>query len=84
MLLSKLVKVNGYGWHCHNSKCDHLEKYHEQILSAYQLKIGTISLWIGFNDIFDKTNWHVYCEDCIDKIYKELKPILDKKLWVFK
>ena len=83
MLHSKLIKVYESGWRCHNPKCNHLELYHDQILSAYQLKIDTVSLWIGFDDIFDRIRWHVYCEDCIDKLYKQLKPVLNKKLWAF-
>ena len=25
----------------------------------------------------------IYCRECIDKLYRELKPILNSKLWVF-
>lgn len=80
MIKFTLVKWDATGWYCSNRECDHLPEHTYQILNSYFLKPGTTCLSIAMNN----NAYELYCRGCIDKLYIELKPILDSKLWAFK
>jgi hypothetical protein len=54
----------------------------EYISEKGRIKKDTICAWISTQG---PGGWHTsyYCRDCIEKIYAELKKILNPNLWVF-
>ncbi len=64
---------------CSNPTCERSPKYHDHIIGDnYLIKRGSICLVFYLNG-----EEEVYCRECIDIVYKKLKPVLDSKLWVF-
>ncbi len=71
--------------HCANPDCEENPEYIVQdpgylgFSKAAFIKKGTIYLYVAVGE-----DDECYCFNCIDIVYQELKPILDKKLWAFK
>lgn len=79
MIQAHLFKMQTSGWSCDNPKCQHSEKYHHHIIGEnYHIKEDTTCLAISVRD-----KREIYCRDCIDVVYKKLKPILDSNLWTY-
>ncbi len=79
MIKANLFKMQASGWKYDNPTCRHLPEYHDNIIgSNFFIKQETtcLSFVLGFQR-------EVYCRDCIDLIYQDLKPILDSRLWSF-
>jgi hypothetical protein len=78
MIHAEVFKLETSGIHCANSQCLHNPEYHYNILGhVFHIKQGTTCLYLemgGKNE--------TYCRDCIDVVYKKLKPVLDSKLWI--
>ena len=64
---------------CRNSTC---EKKTEYITKSGRIKKDTTCAAIDM-DSAAGYNTSYYCRDCIDKIYDDIKKILNPKLWVF-
>jgi len=79
MIQVKLFKCEISGTGCDNAGCKKLPQYFDQILNTFFIKQGTTCLWIGWTNASE-----IYCRDCIDQLYYQLKPIIDSKLWIFK
>ena len=69
MIKARLVKADNWS-HC--------------IGCAKPIKDGSTMVEILFCRAGSTTVIDHYCEKCTDKIYKGLKPVLDRKLWIFK
>ena len=65
---------------CRYSKCNKDPQY---IAENGRIKKGTTCAWICVSDAGGSSCGY-YCRGCIDKIYAELKRILNPQLWVFK
>jgi hypothetical protein len=79
MISASLFKLEQSGWHCDNTQCKHNPKYHFNIIGKnWVLKTDITCLIVELADFRE-----IYCPDCIDEIYLKLKPILDRKLWLF-
>lgn len=77
MIKANLFKMEQSGFQCFNPKCSHNEKYHNNILGqVFHIKIGTTCLLMTIDNSYE-----IYCRECIDNLYIELKPVLDSKLW---
>jgi hypothetical protein len=78
MIRVSLFKMQTSGWSCDNPDCKHDPKYHHNIIGKnFHLKENETVLAIYLGD-----SREIYCRDCIDEVYKKLKPVLDSKLWV--
>jgi hypothetical protein len=64
---------------CRHDGCEQKEEY---ISAAGRIKTGTTCAAIG-TDGAGGYHTSYYCRDCIDKIYVEMKKILNPALWVF-
>lgn len=83
MIKAELIKVD-WSDQCCNPKCKHSLDYHDNIIgSNFYIKRGTTCLLIGIYDAGGAGSEEIYCRECIDEVYKTLKPILDSKLWTF-
>lgn len=78
MIEAHLFKMQTNGWPCDNPDCKHNPEYHNQILRTFFIKKEVTCLAIQIAG-----GREIYCKDCIDVVYRKLKPILDKNLWVF-
>lgn len=79
MIEAKIIKIDINGKHCDNSTCQHLSEYNYNILgNVYFIKHDSTCLVIMMDGGVE-----YYCNGCIDEIYNKLKPVLDRKLWVF-
>lgn len=70
---------------CDHPKCDKSETLHIKMKNGLtRIKSNTICLTIGSYGSYND-NFHIsyYCSDCVEKLYKDLKLFLDKKLWSF-
>lgn len=80
MLKCELYKVDMGGLKCSHPNCQHNPQYHFNVIGKqFHLKKNTTALMIYTQGISE-----IYCQDCIDLLYKYMKPFLDKKLWAFK
>lgn len=80
MIKALVRKVEWSGTSCDNKECAHNPEYHDQVLRSCFLKQGQPCLVIAN----DKDDWiAIYCRECVDILYKQLKPALDSKLWIF-
>ncbi len=64
---------------CRYDKCDKDPKY---VGNNGRILKGTTCAWISVQDAGGSSLGY-YCRGCIDKIYSDLKRILDPKLWIF-
>jgi hypothetical protein len=64
---------------CRHEQCQRKTEY---INEKGRIKSGTTCVWISTEGA---GGWHTsyYCRDCVDKIYEEMKKILNPKLWIF-
>lgn len=67
---------------CYNPECPHNLKYHDKVLSTYYIKRDALVLRIWMSGAF-YAHSEIYCRDCIDIVYRQLKPILNSSLWPF-
>lgn len=81
MISYQLIKISSTGNFCAHRDCKHLPEYFDKILNSYYLKLGQTCLWVGLPNRGGELVYEFYCRDCIDMLYKYLKPILDSKLW---
>jgi hypothetical protein len=66
------------GWPCDNPKCKNLPEYTVNIIgNNFHIKKGTIAGKIALNH----ATFDIYCRDCIDVVYQEIKFKMDSKLW---
>lgn len=74
------VEVNTSGRRkCRYFKCDKDLQY---IGENDRIKKGTICAWISVDDA-NGSSCGYYCRGCIDKVYSDLKKILNPNLWLF-
>lgn len=79
MISAKIFKLDYSGLICSNNNCKHNPEHHYNIIGeVFHIKQGVICLQITLLGIYE-----IYCRDCIDIVYYNLKPVLDSKLWVF-
>jgi len=64
---------------CRYHNCD---KNPEYIAQNGRIKKGTTCAWISVEDASGSSCGY-YCRGCIDKVYADLKKILNPNLWVF-
>lgn len=64
---------------CRHEQCEAKEEY---ISKAGRIKTGTTCAAISTEGA---GGWHTsyYCRSCIDKVYEQMKKILNPSLWVF-
>ena len=80
MINAFLLKIDDSGWECKNPNCKHDPKYHFNIIgNNYHLIQGQTALVINLGE-----SQEIYCRECIDSIYQDLKPLLDTRLWAFR
>lgn len=88
MIEANVFKMRCSGLTCANPECKHLPEYTYHILgNVYFIKVDSVCLRLSNNKIAadngdNGTYVEYYCRDCIDVVYKKLKPILDSKLWI--
>jgi len=65
---------------CRYIQCEQKPEY---INERGCIKNGTTC---AFFTMSSASGWHTsyFCRDCIDKIYRDVKAILDPKLWAFR
>lgn len=79
MITAHIKKMNEGGWSCDNPSCQHLPEFTYHMLGdIFFIKKDSIYLTIVLNG-----EVAYYCNGCIDIIYNQLKPVLDRKLWIF-
>ena len=79
MITFELHRLDWTGRKCCNPNCGHSEKYHDHIIGdVYFLKQDQIVLFVYMGDALE-----IYCYDCIDILYKQMKLVLNKDLWAF-
>lgn len=77
------IETAEYAYECSNSTCQHSPQYHNHIIGKnWRIKKGTQIALIFFVGE-DGEDYEVYCCDCIDVLYRQMKIKLDKKLWAF-
>ena len=83
MIHASLFKIDYSGQQCANPECAHNPEHHFNIIGkVFHIKQDTTCLRLSMatsSEIIVET----YCKDCIDVVYRKLKPILDKNLWIF-
>ena len=79
MIEAKIIKMDANGYHCDNPDCQHLPEHTYHMLGdVYFIKQYSTCLFIRMDGGAEH-----YCNGCIDIVYNQLKPVLDRKLWVF-
>ncbi len=73
----KLEKASGRAY-CRHLDCDKSPEY----INKRGIKAGTICAAISMGSA-GGFNTSYYCRGCIDKIYLDIKTILNPKLWIF-
>lgn len=83
MINARLYKIDYSGQECANPQCAHNPEHHYNIIGkCFHIIQGTTCLWLSMQTTTNIVV-EIYCRDCIDIVYQKLKPVLDKKLWVF-
>lgn len=79
-MIVKLVTSNSNRRKCRYLTCQSNPDF---ITPAGRIKSGTTCAAITTNDA---TGFHTayYCRECIDKVYKDIKAVLNSDLWIFK
>lgn len=73
----KLEKASGHAI-CRSGFCEAKSEY----INKGRIKRDTTCAAITMSSAAG-TNTSYYCRDCIDKIYEEIKKVLNPKLWIF-
>lgn len=74
------TKGDGIRSYCTHNECEENPLYFfKTSKKGWRKKIKT-GVTVGVIQIGNGTE--VYCPDCIDKVYLELKKVFDRKLWV--
>lgn len=80
MLKIEIKKINYVGQECNNTNCRHNPKYIANFPSNDKywpnIRIGTICAFVEIDFSID-----VYCRECIDLMYQEIKTKMDSNLW---
>jgi len=74
----QLIKASGRAL-CRSKDCKRLPEY---VSEKGRIKSGTTCVAITM-DSAAGFNTSYYCRDCVDKLYEDLKKILNPALWVF-
>jgi hypothetical protein len=74
-----LIKASGRAF-CRSRDCKHLPEYITE--KTHRIKTGTTCAAITMSSA---AGWNTsyYCRDCIDKLYLDIKTILNPALWIF-
>ncbi len=81
MLEVNVIKLEYAGQICYNKNCKRLPEYHWNVIGdVWNIKQGAICAVISTGPL----SAVIYCNDCIDDIFKMIKSKLDRKLWTFK
>ena len=82
MITAELYKIHhSYMTACWGANCKKLPQYIDNGAGGQSfIKKDTIFLILTLVKGFESIKSY-YCRDCIDVIYRDLKPILDHKLW---
>ncbi len=81
MVETKLFRWEVAGWECFGKTCPRNPLYFDNIIGdVHYIKKGTMCLTIKLSN----GGYEIYCKDCIDILYQQLRPVLDSKLWAFK
>jgi hypothetical protein len=78
-----IFKLEESGYSCDYKECNHNPEYHDTILRTHYIKIGTICAMVTI-DTYDYELSELYCRECIDRFYQDIKLKLNSSLWVFK
>lgn len=71
------------GFTCDNKDCKHNPEYSDNIIGdVFYIKKNTVVAIISLSD-YENGPYNLYCRDCIDDVYNQIKSKLDSKLWAF-
>jgi hypothetical protein len=80
MLRMRLLVMDISDIACANPQCKNLIEYTYNVIGhVYRIRRKTTCLVVS-----TQFGTEYYCRDCIDTLYRQLKPSLDSKLWIFK